>query len=354
MDKTCSVCGLPMGIGRGNRWLPNGVITASHPPHIRGTLYDVQELGLLFKGFSERVGFDISRLVLEGKRKDGKRFCDSMLRRIREAGGVPPTPQQVYQTICRFCLYWGLGRVQVADYRRGRSLELEAENLYNVPMFMGDVAGIFEGMEGKRGKVSWRGDDRDGVVTVEATREEPYLEERVSSEVERGVPCRGEGDLHYRRCPGCGVPEAVGRDLAWDLSSGTIHEKETGKRYILHNTNGIVAVVRVLQDELGPEPGPMMAEIVRGLSRLHYLAFTGSSSVDAELMRFPARGWGRPVRLKMGEGGGSVRVVNPYCSPMVAGRVWGMLEAFESREMELVSMQEEEGILQLELRFPPA
>ncbi len=350
MPDICEVCGLPLGIARGNRWLPNGVICGSYPPHIRGTLYDLEELGRLFDIFSERVGFDISHLVVEGKRKDGRRFCDSFLREQREGSAPRMTPQQVYQTVCRFSLYWGLGRVNVLDYRRGELLELAAENLYNVPMFMGDAAGIFESLEGRRGAPAWEGEDGDGIVTVRATAGRPELEERIESLLEQGVSVGEEGDLHHRRCPGCGAPEGVGRQFRWDVAAGTIHERESGRRYILHNTNGIVAVVRALRDELGQEAELMMAEIVRELSRGYYRGMTGRSSIDAELMRYPLRGWGWPYRLKAKGGTYSVKFVNPYCSPMVAGRVWGMLEAFGERRVELVSIEESGGKLDLLFR----
>ena len=347
MVEACKVCGLPLGIARGNRWLPNGVLCSSYPPHIRGNLYDLEELGRLFSLFGERVGFDISHLVIEGKRKDGKRYCDSLLRNQREGRAPRMTPQQVYQTICRFALYWGLGRVRVVDYRRSELLELAAESLYNVPMFLGDAAGTFESVEGRRGRPTWEGDGGDGVVRVEATAERSEAEERIESRLEQGIASREVGDLHHRRCPGCGAPEGVGRQFTWDIASGTIHERESGRRCILHNTNGIVAVVTLLEEELGPEVGMMMAEIVRGLARDYYRGLTGRSSIDAELMRFPLRGWGWPYRLKAKGGTYEVRVINPYCTPMVAGRVWGMLEVFGEREMELSRLEEREGILEL-------
>ena len=77
--ENCSNCGLPVSIGRGNVWHANGVITASYPPHNRGTLYDVDELNNLFPAFSERIDFDITPLVVEGKRRDGKRYVENAI-----------------------------------------------------------------------------------------------------------------------------------------------------------------------------------------------------------------------------------------------------------------------------------
>ena len=214
MAGICSRCGLPSGIGRGNVWHSNGVITASYPPHIRGTLYDVEELNHLFPTISERIGFDITRLVVEGKRKDGKRYTDALIRNL-EATGNKLTPLEIYKLIARFCRYWGLGMSEVIDYREGETLSLRVSRYYSDPMSRGDWAGVFEAVEKKRGEANWKEGAEGEVVEVVAVEGEPELEERIEQEVELGIPCEDEGDLQYQHCPECSVPLEISRQFSW-------------------------------------------------------------------------------------------------------------------------------------------
>jgi hypothetical protein len=348
--EACSICGLPRGIGRGNIWHPNGVITASYPPHIRGTLYDSDEFNTLFPALSERIGFDITRLVVEGKRKDGKRYTDSLISNL-EALGKDTSPTNVYRMISRFAAYWGLGISEVIEYREGERLSLGVRNAYSDPMCRGDWAGVFEAAESKRGKSSWRDENARDVMDIIAVEGEPELEERIAQEVELGIPFTEEGDLEYRHCSECGVPLEISHQFNWDADESLVVEVISGKRFVLHNTNGIVAVTRVLHEELGSEIDSMITEISRQYARGYYAPLLDGSSMDAELMKFPLRSWGRVARLHHAETGYRLRIVNPYSVPIVAGRLWGLLEVFEGRPFEVTTLTEDEGTLDITLTY---
>jgi hypothetical protein len=42
-----------------------------------------------------------------------------------------------------------------------------------------------------------------------------------------------------------------------------------------------------------------------------------------------------------------MRIVNPYCASIVAGRLWGLLETFEERSLAISSLDEGEGSLDI-------
>jgi hypothetical protein len=348
--KVCSSCGLPRSIGRGNIWQANGVITASYPPHIRGTLYDIDELNALFPAISKRIGFDITRLVVEGKRKDGKRYTDALARNLREKD-KEPAPLQVYEMIARFCSYWGLGLVSVAEYHAGERLTLKVENIYSEPMYQGDWAGVFEAMEKKRGEPRWRDEDVRDVIDVVAVEGEPELEVRIEQEVELGIPFGEEGDLQYRFCPECGVPREVSMQFSWDADRASIVERDSGKRFILHNTNGFAAVERVLCEELGGEINDIIMDISRDYARDYYMGIGSGTSMDAEMAKFPLRSWGRLARLLRWEKGYRLRIANPYSSPVMAGRLWGLVEVFEGRPFFVKDLTGEEDFLDISLNW---
>lgn len=346
--KLCSNCGLPRGIGKGNVWHANGVITASYPPHIRGTIFDVDELNELFPALSERIGFDITRLVVEGKRKDGKRYADSLAGNLR-AMGREPDSVTIYEMIIRFIPYWGLDVESIEEYQEGERLVLKAHHPYCKPMSLGDWAGIFEAVEKRRGEPHWREEGGRVHIEVTAVEGEPDLEMRIEQEVEMGIPFVEEGDFQYRYCPECGVPLEVSRQFSWDADNALIVERNSGKRLILHNTNGIAAVVRVLHEELGGDIDNMITEISRDYARGYYERLQEDTSLDAELTKFPLRSWGRPTRLLHQEKGYWLRVVNPYSAPIIAGRIWGMFEAFEGLPFRIKELTENEGSLDISL-----
>lgn len=346
--KLCAACGLPRGIGKGNIWHANGVITASYPPYIRGTLYDIDELNALFPAVSLRIGFDITRLVMEGKRKDGKRYATSLARNLRSVGR-DASPLTVYGMISRFCANWGLGIASIQEYAEGERLVLETRNTYSMPMAMGDWAGVFEAMEGRRGEPRWREEGGEDFIEIDAVEGEPELEERIEQEVELGIPFADEGDLQYAHCPECGVPLEVSRQFDWNGDRALIVEKLSGKRFVLHNTNGIAAVVRVLREELGEEIDDIITEISREYALAYYAAVKDATSLDAELMKFPLRSWGRPARFRRGDEGCRLMVVNPYSTSILAGRIWGMLEVFEGSSFALHSLEEREGCMEIAL-----
>lgn len=345
----CAHCGLPRGIGRGNTWHKNGVITASQPPHIRGTLYDVEELNNLFPALSQRIGFDVTRLVIEGKRRDGVRYTRSLMDNLRRAG-VEPTPMDVFRMISRFCAYWGLGIAEILEYREGDILSVRTPAYYSDPMARGDWAGVFEAADGRRGDPRWRDEKTRDIIDIVAVEGEPELEERIEQEVEMGIPFTEEGDLEYRFCPECGIPLAISEQFEWNPEISLIRERISGKRFILHNTNGIVAVVRVLEEELGEEIGGIIAEISREYARRYYGDIRDRTSLEAELLKFPLRSWGRATALKREGDGYRIRIVNPYAPPVVSGRVWGLLETFEGRDLALRERNEGEGYVEISLK----
>jgi len=346
--EVCSSCGLPKGIGKGNVWHPNGVITASYPPHIRGTLYDIEELNALFPALSERMGYDITRLVMEGKRKDGKRYADELIRN-RKAAGKDTSPMTIYNMISRFTAYWGLGLAEAVEYQEGERLTFKVKNAYSDPMSRGDWAGVFEAVEHTRGEATWRDESKKDLLDIVAVEGEPELEERIEQEMELGIPYSEEGDLEYQLCPECGVPLEISRQFKWNADDSMVVEIISGKRFVLHNTNGIVAVTRVLHEELGSEIDDMVTEISRHYSKGYYAGLLEGSSIDAELMKFPLRSWGRVARMHRGEDGYSIRVINPYCSCIVAGRLWGLVEAFDGHTYAVNYLVEEEGYLDVSI-----
>jgi hypothetical protein len=346
---TCSHCGLPKGVGKANAWNSNGTIVGKLPPYLRGNLCDVEELNHLFSSFSERIGFDITRLVIEGKRKDAMIFSKSMLKQFELAGIEPPEPLDLLQVMAKYSSTVGFCRVELMDYKEGESFTIEVEGIYNIAMFQGQAAGTFEAIFNKRGGVDWEGDAEHGKLRIYAMEGEPELEQAIESEIEALLSVVDEGDIQYELCPECSAPRDLSRDFDWNIDKALILERRTGKRFVFNNTQGIAAVARVLHGELGEEVDSLFTDISRAYAHGYYGLLKEGLSLQGELFRFPLRGDGYPGELR-GQGEQySIRVINPYYAPLVAGKIWGLLEVCEDRDLELQDIVQGGGYMKLAL-----
>ncbi len=342
----CAECGLPRGIGNGNVWKSSGVIVGKRSQDIRAILCDVSELDYLYSRLSEYIGYDVTRLVTEAKRKDHLYFTRNLLKHLEEKG-VKPDAESFFRTLASFYPLTGFGKANIVDVQEGLSVDLEAEEIYNLPMCQGQIAGAFEAVFMRRAVVSWTGDAHKGKVKVEAVGEESEMGERMEQEVEVSSPLLDKGDRKYELCSGCGAPLELSQDFEWNIDKAQIKERRSRKRFIFDNAKGIVAVMRVLSEELGEEVELTMEGILRDYSRGYYRFLKDSTSMEEELARFPLWGLGLVQMLDQGKGSYRFQVINPVYPTLVAGRLWGMLETLESKEFQLEMKAEEIGITEL-------
>ncbi len=343
----CDSCGMPRGIGKANRWKPSGVIVSRFEEDIRGVLYGVSELNGLFESLSELISYDITHLVVEGKRKESEQYTRNLLRRLRESGIEPPGPQEFFQIMAANYSIPGFGKIEVIDYLEDESVTLEVEGIYSLPMGEGQAAGVFEGVLNKRAAVSREGDVVRARIILKAANGHRAMERRIESEVEQASSIAEVGDREYDLCPRCGAPLELSREFDWNLDRALISERRTDERYIFDNTRGITAVVKLLIEELGDEIESMLMGISRKYARDYYHTLEGTTSIEEELSRFPLRGWGLPSAPRKSNGGYELQVINPFYLPIISGKIWGMLEVFKGEELAMGEIQESDGVSRL-------
>jgi hypothetical protein len=346
----CDNCGMPRGVGKANAWKPNGVIVSKYENDLRGVFVDAAELNNLFTALSERIGYDVSRLVIEGKRKDSEYYTRTLLRGIRESGSEPPGPEEFLRIMAANYSVPGFGKVTILDYRDGESVVLEMARVYSVPMAQGQAAGVFEGVVNRRGDVIWEGDAACGRVTITSRNGGQLLEQRVESVVETSESIVEMGDKEHPLCPRCSIPLELSREFDWNVDEALIMERRSGRRYVFDNNRGIAAVMQLLIEELGEEIERILVEISREYARVYYRALSGKIAVEDELSRFSLLGWGFALPPEDIDGGYAIGIANPYYGPVMAGRAWGLMETLGGEEYDLGDISLNEGISRIKLK----
>ena len=343
----CSTCGLPRGIGKANLWEQGGIIVSKYSHDTRGILCDVDELKHMVDSLSARIGYDITPLIIEGKRQDAKLYAQKMLEHLVASGIEPPAPEDFMRGMSANYSIPGFGRMEMIDYFKGKSVTLKAEDIYNVPMCMGQAAGIFEAVLGRHGEVAWEGDEHNGLLHLTVGEDESERTRRMESVVEAESSVIEENEADLEHCPECRAPRDLSRDFIWDIERARIEEKRTAKRFIFDNSAGINAVVRVLREELGDEVEQLLTDIAREYAVEYYTPLRKASSMREEFSLYALAGWGAMEELRESAEGYTLRLVNSYYPSILAGRTWGLMEVFSDRELGMRSQAGAGGAVEL-------
>jgi hypothetical protein len=342
----CKTCGIPLGISRGNVWHADGTISGRYPPYIKGTFFDVDEIGFLFGSLSDYMDYDIGDIVASGKYHDTKEYMTALIAKMREAsGGELPPPEELYRTMLYPACIWGIADVEFSSTDLEK-MTIRVKNPYSIPLLCGDVAGVAEVVMGQAHQAVWEGDRDEGLMHIFPAEAYAALSSRIDEGYLYGEESEAD-ELACERCAECGAPAAVAGLFRWEESGCRIEERSTGRRYCFNNTRGITAVLSMLVEELGEDIEHRMVDIARDYSRALYAGGgadldaagrggagrtggdggAGPFEMGAELESFPYRGWGKVADVSAGGEELALSVENPYNNTLMAGRIWGMQEA---------------------------
>jgi len=353
----CEICGVPLGITRGNLWHDDGTISGRYPPHIMGTFFDVDELNYLFHSLSEFMQFDIGDIVASGKYHDTREYMGALVEKIKEAsGGKLPPEEELYRMMLTPTRIWGLAEVGFESIEPGRMV-VSVKDPYSIPLLRGDVAGVADVVTGRENEAVWEGDEREGKMFV-APAEGPSKLSRLADEGGHYGMRHEVGELECERCASCGAPKEVSGLFKWDGESCRIEERFSGRRYCFNNTQGITAVLETLAEELEENIEQRMIAMSREYSRALYEDVAGKpesnggrGSIDPELQlgSFACRGWGRVMEMSMQDDEWVVAVENPHNNIMLSGRIWGLAEASSGLDLSVSDRTADGKTLRLQL-----
>lgn len=184
----------------------------------------------------------------------------------------------------------------------------------------------------------------DGHLITVTPGEEPE-EELVSRLQSERSPLK-PGDIVFERCPECGLPPEL-EDYDFYLAEGVITDDSTGRRMAWPEIDGIDAVFRELEAELGEDFARPILEAQRSQTR-SALGKEEAGRGYPYLRRFFAlRGMGNLVRYEVRDDLLEASIENARPVLLVAGILQGIYEVFSDRESSCRYALFEDGTLEV-------
>jgi hypothetical protein len=284
MIEVCEECGVPIMVSSQLNWEANGVISLVNSPRNRMVFFESETIDHVFRGIEELIGVPIEHIVIESRCRETKRYIERAfppeVRKIidssessLEARMAKMTPQEketllatmrvITQAIIDIASNYGYGHQEP-----GELWEKEDDYPWRVQLvtdpfsllfIAADNLGSVEAFE--RSSMQVKYDEMEaGTYRIEVYPGEHPLElqERLQRKCYEYKP----GDIHYERCPQCGVPLSVAGRI-WDVDKGTIHDPDTGRRMAIFGPFSVDSIFYDLEKELGQEIPDTVIEATR-------------------------------------------------------------------------------------------
>lgn len=272
---TCEKCDVPLLVSRDHNWEANGVISIAASPKNRMVFYESGNIDQLFRGIEELIGKPIEHIVIESRRREVKRYVERVIPgdvreavvRMREAEkagsdgasalatgereALRATIMTATQSIIAISKAYGYGDQRASDlWESGGDYPwriLTTRNPYSLLNAVADNLGSVEACEGADMRVRYEQMGENAYKIEVYPGEHPIgLKERLKRRRYEFKP----GDIHWERCPECGIPLDVAA-CVWDLAEGTITERATGRRMAIFGPSAMDSIVDDLEAELG-------------------------------------------------------------------------------------------------------
>ncbi len=347
MGERCAQCGVPLMISRELNWESNGVISLKASPRNRMVFFESETIDRVFKNIEELIGIPIERIVIESRSRETRRYIErafppeirSIIDGSRSGLGermarmspeeretLLATMKVITRSIIDIAKNYGYGEQMMSElWEKGADFpwrEQRVRNPYSVLFFAADNLGSVEAFEGiemqvryeKIGEDAYRCEGFPGQHALE-------LRERLKRRRYEFKP----GDVHYDRCPRCGIPLAVA-SRRWDTEAGIITDQETGRRMAIFGPFSADAVFDDLESELGEAIPETVIEATRRYIRSAWNTENWNRDGFAFQQMIAVRGLGYLARFE-GERHGLEMLIQNACLhlPMV-GTVQALVE----------------------------
>ena len=339
--RVCSYCGVPKEFSKENSWNSDGTITQTKNPDHRVIFYEAEGMNRMLANLEELVGVLIDRIVIEGKRKSTFEYLQGMFSGIKLVIIKALLRRRVYETISARGSMLGYGHYELLDFKAGEFIKVFGRNIYSRTLFSGDIAAVFNLVEGVPAELHF--EDKDGGTLITIVPGEETGGE-IRSRLERKALKPTPGEISYDRCPQCGIPLEF-KDYTWDLEKGTITDDNTGRNMAILGAGGIESVFSELEYELGEELSRTIVEA----QRIYIVETLRMEEVrqrrDYLVRQLALRGMGNIVDFDISDGGIDATVENALPHLLVAGLLQGIFELLSGKGSSLSYDYDDRGTL---------
>ncbi len=344
--KRCPICRVPLEFSRENTWNSDGTITQTRNPDHRVIFYEAEGMKKLLSNLEALLGVPVDRIAIEGKRKSTYHYLEGMFSGPKLALIKAFLRRKVYETISARGAILGYGHFELVDVKAGKYIKVFGRNIYSLTLFSGDLAAVFNRVEGLPAELHLEEKDGGYLITVTPG---PEVEEEIASRLERVVVPRKPGNISYRLCPNCRVPEEIA-GFVWDMEAGTITDPSTGRHMAVLGAEGIDSVFRELEAELGEEIPRSIVEAQRQyvMETLHRREV--ERSPDYLTRQIALRGMGNLVHFNLTREGVRAEVENAVPPLLVAGMIQGIFDLVSGGASTCDFQRGSDGTLQVEIK----
>ena len=344
----CGRCGLPIYVRLAAAWNDDGTVTGRFVHNTRVVQAYCDELDFIFEGISERIGLDISQIVVEGERKAGLAFTNTLMEKGHGAAGLiarnPLAMRGVFLFVVRAAKNAGFGDLRLTEVKRNHHLTIEITDPFNPAVLAGNILGSVEAYSRRPARVSWEGDDRHVVITITDDPDQVRSDERLKPRLPVALP----GDYSVERCGRCHMPLELSHRYSFDLVRGIATEISTGRRIVTVMIDSLNAVFKELTEELGDEVGRMIVDLESEYicqNTTMPAVIQESGAFEELLSDLRIKGMGNPTEISLAEDELLVRIENPFSEEMLAGRVLGFYKALLGEPAVVKWTPDEEGFM---------
>ncbi|MBN2169180.1 MAG: hypothetical protein JW738_08040 [Actinobacteria bacterium] len=345
-SKNCSYCGVPEAFHADVQWTSDGTIHQKWNPDHRRFFYETSGLDLLFKNLKELLGDTIDHIVVEAVRKTTYDYFDSLFSGIKGQAIRALPRKKLYEKVAEMGPTFGIGHLELMDVKRHDYVKIRGRNIYSTLLHKGDLVGIYNSIEGVPAEVHVEENGGSCVFTITAGDKSS---DDLSERLERVVLPRKPGELDFKKCPDCGLPLYL-NDCHWNIGEGIITDNKTKRNMSLIGPEGLDAIFRELEDELGEDIPRIIIEAQR-----RYVVDTFKPTElgqEAENLEFllALRGMGNLVQFILGDDLMQAVVENADPPLMVAGMLEGFFELITVKKSESEYIQSNDGTLEIRIK----
>ena len=228
--RRCKKCGLPRKLASGFHWPGEGTIFTRDEPNTRMIFIEADYLSNFWSELETALDLPITDAVLKGQHMAVRTYQEENVlpgwRRFA-LGHLPI--RFLARSISSEVALYGIGKLEIVEYRRGKTMVIRVRRPYDIVSVAGGVRGMSESIEGKESEIAWTREGGDYIISLhfKPLRSE-YEKRELRSEVEEEEKAAtktsaGPSSSRHKageRCSSCGLPIEL-KDLRWRDWEGT-------------------------------------------------------------------------------------------------------------------------------------